>query len=174
MTTAQRREAILRELQLHTEAITAGALAREFGVSRQVIVQDVAMLRAGGTAVLATPSGYLLPRADAGNSAQRIFCCRHSGLTQMQKELELIVDAGASVQDVTVSHPVYGEIKAMLMLSTREAVAHFLQALKTNGAGPLSSITGGVHLHLVQAKDETVLDRVAQALRAEGLLAEEE
>ena len=60
MTTAERREAILA--QLGRKPIAARTLAAKYGVSRQVIVQDLAVLRAAHPNVISTARGYVRPR----------------------------------------------------------------------------------------------------------------
>jgi transcriptional regulator of NAD metabolism len=58
-----RRKAILEKLETSSDPITGTALADFFQVSRQVIVQDIALLRASGLGILATSNGYLIPKA---------------------------------------------------------------------------------------------------------------
>ena len=55
-----RRRAVAQILEEAEGPVSAAALARRFSVSRQIIVGDVALLRAGGADILATPRGYLL------------------------------------------------------------------------------------------------------------------
>lgn len=170
MNAAQRRQAIMRCLNREPDAITASALAAMFSVSRQVIVQDIAILRAGGADILATPAGYIVPRASFLKRPRRVICCKHEREEQMVEELMTIVRLGGCAVDVTVEHPVYGEFKAMLMVGTERDVRRFIARLRENGAGPLSAITGGLHLHMVEADSEEALDKIVAALAKAGIL----
>ena len=107
-----RRSAILQLLRGGTQPITGTELARRMGVSRQVIVQDIALLRTGGANIFATPEGYLMPASAAGAAARRVVAARHTDNAAMRRELELIVDNGGTVVDVSIEHPVYGEISS--------------------------------------------------------------
>ena len=88
MDSEARREALAERLRGAEGPLSAAALARELNVSRQVIVGDVALLRAGGLDITATPRGYLLPRPPAG--VVRTFACRHRA-DQMEEELNAMV-----------------------------------------------------------------------------------
>ncbi len=168
MTSHDRRKAILSQLQTASTPISATALAAELGVSRQIIVGDVALLRAGGVDIQATPRGYVLAAEPAGVTA--VLACVHDG-ARMERELTLMVDYGAEVLDVIVEHPVYGQLTGPLCLRSRYDVAQFLT--KAEGAAPLSALTDGIHLHTVRCPDETALRRVTAALKAEGFLLAE-
>lgn len=169
MTATDRRAAIEERLRREHIPISATALAAEFHVSRQVIVGDVALLRAAGVEIHATPRGYLLGAESAG--VQSVLACVHSP-EDMGRELNTIVDNGGEVLDVIVEHPVYGQLTGQLRLRSRHDVAQFLR--KAEGASPLSVLTGGIHLHTVRCPDGETLDRVARALRQEGFLLEED
>ncbi|MGI9951674.1 transcription repressor NadR [Moorellaceae bacterium AZ2] len=167
MKAAERREKILAILG-RGEPVTGADLARQLGVSRQVIVQDVAILRAQGSEVLATPQGYVLPPLEEG--CRRTFACRHD-LQGLEKELLIIVDNGGKVVDVVVEHPLYGELRGCLMLSSRREVYEFINKLKNSGARPLYTLTGsGVHLHTVVAPDEAALGAIEKGLAEAGIL----
>ena len=60
LTTETRREKIKEMLQKTDHPVTASSLAEHFSVSRQIIVGDIALLRASGLQILATPRGYLM------------------------------------------------------------------------------------------------------------------
>lgn len=167
MKAAERRERILDILR-RGEPVTGSELARQLGVSRQVIVQDVAILRAGGSGILATPQGYLLPSFEEG--CRRTFACRHD-LGGLEEELLIIVDNGGKVIDVVVEHPLYGELRGYLMLASRREVHEFISKLKNSGAKPLYTLTdNGVHLHTVVAASEAVLETIEQGLAEAGIL----
>lgn len=156
-----RRKALAEYLGRARSPVSAAALAREFSVSRQIIVGDVALLRAGGLEVTATPRGYLLPQPPAG--VARTFACRHRG-DQMELELNAIVDQGCTVLDVIVEHPIYGQLTGPLRLSSRYEVAQFVARCQDQAAAPLSQLTEGVHLHTVLCPDLDAAGRVRDAL----------
>ena len=168
MTSQNRRSAILAQLHKASAPISATALAAQLGVSRQIIVGDVALLRASGVDIQATPRGYLLAAEPAGITA--VLACVHDA-AHMERELTLMVDYGAEVLDVIVEHPVYGQLTGQLRLRSRYDVAQFLT--KAEGAAPLSALTDGIHLHTVRCPDEATLCRVTAALKAESFLLEE-
>ena len=167
MTASQRRDAILQQLQTAGAPLSAASLANDLGVSRQVIVGDVALLRASGLEIQATPRGYVLAAEPAGVTA--VLACVHDAAA-MGRELNTMVDYGAEVIDVIVEHPVYGQLTGQLRLRSRYDVAQFLT--KAKGAAPLSALTDGIHLHTVRCPDEATLQRVTAALKAEGFLLE--
>lgn len=156
-----RRKALAERLSRAEGPLSAAALARELSVSRQVIVGDVALLRAGGLDITATPRGYLLPKPPAGISCT--FACRHRA-DQMEAELNAIVDQGCTVLDVIVEHPIYGQLTGPLRLSSRYEVAQFVARCREESAAPLSQLTEGVHLHTVLCPSQEAADRVRQAL----------
>ena len=161
MDSEARREALAERLRGAEGPLSAVALARELSVSRQVIVGDVALLRAGGLDITATPRGYLLPQPPAG--VARTFACRHRG-DQMELELNAIVDQGCTVLDVIVEHPIYGQLTGPLRLSSRYEVAQFVARCQDQAAAPLSQLTEGVHLHTVLCPDPDAAGRVRDAL----------
>jgi transcriptional regulator of NAD metabolism len=167
MTAAERRAAILELLRSQQEPVNATALARQFSVSRQIIVGDVALLRAAGENVLATPRGYLLSRKEEG-VVRRIACLHRE--EDMVKELEICVDHGCTVQDVIVEHPVYGQLVGGLELSSRYDVEQFARRLERESAHSLSELTDGIHLHTLRCPSEAAYERVCQLLEAEGFL----
>ena len=168
MTAQERRNAILSHLQRGKSPLSATALAGLLGVSRQVIVGDVALLRAGGVQIVSTSRGYLIPPEEG---LVRQVVCQHTP-HQTQEELYAMVDGGCTVLDVTVEHPVYGQLTAPLHASSRYDVAQFLERCRRSGASPLSNLTGGVHLHTVACPDEDAARRVADSLRQLGFLYE--
>ena len=161
MDAQQRRQMIASRLAESSQPLSAGSLAQELSVSRQIIVGDVALLRAGGLDITATPRGYLLPRGAAGVTCT--LACRHTAL-QMEEELNAIVDQGCTVLDVVVEHPIYGQLTGPLHLSSRYDVAQFLTRCAQSAAAPLSQLTEGVHLHTVRCPDQGAADRVREAL----------
>ena len=167
MEAAERRQAIARRLEGAEGPVSAAALAREFSVSRQVVVGDVALLRAGGMEILATPRGYVVPGEPA--ALTRTVACVHPG-EAMARELEIMVDNGCQVVDVVVEHPVYGQLTGQLRLSSRYDVQEFIRAASERRARPLSDLTGGIHLHTLRCPDEEAYRRVLEQLDGAGFL----
>lgn len=151
---------------LGKEPHTAGALAEKFGVSRQVIVQDVALLRAEGHSIVATSRGYICPHP----RAQRVFKVRHTD-AETREELYLIADAGGRVEDVFVWHKVYGKISAPMGISSRRDADEFMKKLEGGVSVPLKNITGDYHYHTVSADNEDALDAIGRLLSERGFLA---
>ena len=168
MNAAQRREKILQQLHGASAPISASALAAKLGVSRQIVVGDVALLRAAGAEIAATPRGYLLQRQETG--LRRQVVCRHTA-EDMERELNIMVDNGCAVLDVVVAHPVYGQLTGSLHLRSRYDVGQFIA--KAAQARPLSLLTEGVHLHTLLCPDEAAFRRCARELSDAGFLWEE-
>lgn len=169
MTTEGRRRALLQRLREAHGPLSGTKLARELGVSRQIIVGDISILRAAGEQVYATPRGYVLPEARAVDSELVTLVCRHRA-EDMERELFAVVDNGGEVLDVLVEHPVYGPIRADLLLTSRRDVHTFLSKMAKCKANPLLVVTGGVHMHTVRVPDEGALRAIRQELAAAGIL----
>ena len=168
MTAQQRRQAIWKELEKGNGPVSATALAHQLGVSRQIIVGDVALLRAGGRNIASTSRGYVIP-AERGLTPSVV--CRHTA-EQTAEEMYAIVDCGCTILDVIVEHPVYGELTASLLVKCRYDVDQFLHKMQTAGAQPLSLLTEGIHLHTLSAPDAEAFVRAEEALRQLGVLIE--
>ena len=166
MDAKERRSAILQLLRNRTAPVTGAELAARMGVSRQVIVQDIALLRTGGQTIFATPEGYLLP------ALEPVVAARHRDNAGMRRELETVVRLGGTVVDVSIEHPVYGEISAPLHLRTQAGVDRFMANFETGGTSPISLLTDGVHLHTVEAPSQGAMERILSALREAGILVE--
>ncbi|HEX6512418.1 MAG TPA: transcription repressor NadR [Chloroflexota bacterium] len=167
---AARREHLLAILEAAAaQPVSGHELAERLGVSRQVIVQDCALLRAAGQEVMATPRGYVLPRREPG---VRAVLASHHDRHHTEDELTILVDHGLKVLDVIVEHPVYGELRGSLMMTSRADVQEFSQRVASGEVALLSELSGGVHLHTVEAPSQERLDRARQALRERGFLAE--
>lgn len=171
MKAQSRRNAIMEVLQKEEQPISASTLAKRYNVSRQIIVGDVALLRAGGADISATPKGYLLARDRGG--IQRQIVCIHSG-EQMGKELYICVDNGCCVLDVIVEHQVYGQLVGQLQVSSRYEVNNFWHWLLQDSVHALSELTDGIHIHTLRCPDEAAFQRVWEALDAEGFLVKNE
>ena len=171
MNAETRRSEILRALTASAGPVSAAALAQRCGVSRQVIVGDVAILRAGGANISATPRGYVLERETG--MLPRTVACVHTG-EQTRRELEIMVDNGCTVRDVIVEHPIYGQLTGSLELKSRYDVSQFVERLAKTEALPLCVLTDGVHLHTLLCPDEAAFERVKKELGREGFLFKEE
>lgn len=168
MNAAQRRECILTRLSGAQNPVSASALAAELGVSRQIVVGDVALLRAGGAQIDATPRGYQLHPAEKGYTG--ILACVHRTEDEMRRELYTIVDQGGVAVDVAVENSLYGEIRANLNLASRYDVDTFLVQARSAPESLLSRMTGGVHLHTLRCPDRASFERIRAELDRQGLL----
>ena len=163
MNAAQRRECILTRLSGAQNPVSASALAAELGVSRQIVVGDVALLRAGGAQIDAT-----LHPAEKGYTG--ILACVHRTEDEMRRELYTIVDQGGVAVDVAVENSLYGEIRANLNLASRYDVDTFLVQARSAPESLLSRMTGGVHLHTLRCPDRASFERIRAELDRQGLL----
>jgi len=149
--------------------VSASSLAKELGVSRQVIVGDVALLRAMGSEIIATARGYIIPEFRDANQYLGKVACRHSS-EDTKQELYTIVDLEAVVEDVIVEHDLYGEITGQLNLKCRSDVDIFMERVGTSKDKLLSELTTGLHLHTIACRDKTHFEQTRRALEAAGYL----
>lgn len=170
MTGAKRRAEIVQQIQSQAEPVSGQKLAAAYGVSRQVIVQDIALIRASGYDIIATNRGYIL---NAPVSAKRTFKVQHSD-DQLEEELCCIVDLGGCVHNVMIHHRVYGRLEAELNINSRKKIADFLEDIRSGKSSPLKNITSGYHYHEVTADNEETLDMVEHALQEKGFLVAQE
>lgn len=169
MKTQQRRKELLALLRAEKNAISGKALSEKLGVSRQIIVGDIAALKEQGFAIHSTHNGYIL---DSGHTAERVLKLRH--LTeQTEDELTTIVDLGGTVVDVFVWHKVYGKVTAKLGICSRLHVTQFIEGVRSGKSSELMNITGGYHYHTITAESDTVLDMISYALDQKGYIAPE-
>ena len=166
-----RRRELLKVLRESKEPISGSQFAERFGVSRQVIVQDIALLRAEGHAIDATTRGYRLTSPPSG--VRDAFAVRHRP-DEVETELTTLVDLGIVVKDVVVDHPLYGELRGGLELRSRHDVEMYLESMRRHGGQLLSVLTGGAHVHTVEAPDASTLAAGRRALQALGFLDEAE
>ncbi|MEG1999950.1 MAG: transcription repressor NadR [Evtepia sp.] len=167
MNVTERRKHIINLLKQSDAPISAKELAVQFHVSRQVIVQDMAVIRVSHPGILSTYRGYLL-QIETGCS--REIKVRHTD-EQAGDELNLIVDLGGRVQNVSISHKFYGRVTAEMNISSRQDVSEYVAALLAGESSLLSNATGGYHYHLVEAGSEERLDMIEAALKSHGFLA---
>jgi transcriptional regulator of NAD metabolism len=164
-----RRAAILELLMNRHKPVTGSELAQHFGVSRQVIVQDIALLRAQGADIVATPRGYFYGEMNSPAVFSRRLACRHTP-EQTRLELTALVEAGCRVVDAIVEHPLYGEIRGLLLLSTLADVDDFINRYESQQAHLLSSLTDGVHLHTLEATERSAIQDAEERLKRLGML----
>lgn len=167
MRSEDRRKKILEILQAATVPTSAAALANEFSVSRQIIVGDIALLRASGTEISATPRGYVILQEASGTIRQ--VACQHAP-EDMETELNVMVDNGCTVIDVIVEHPIYGQLTGPLQLSNRYDVQQFIDRCARSSAHPLSHLTEGIHLHTLSCPSEEAFLRTRSILEDMGIL----
>ncbi len=162
----ERRNRLLQILTQSKHPISGTTLAKELQVSRQVIVQDIALLRANGTEIFSASRGYLLPQA----GCKRIFKVFHSD-EEAEEELTSIVDLGGRVEDVFIYHKVYGVVRADMNIRSRIDIRRFISDIQSGRSSLLKNVTGGYHYHTVLADDGQTLDAVQEALQKKGMLA---
>ena len=165
----QRRKDIVTLLMSGDDPVPGGVLAERLGVSRQIIVQDIAVLKASGYDILATHNGYLIKEAP---KIERVFKVRHDS-TRTADELNCIVDLGGVVVDVFVWHKVYGKIGANLNIFSRHSVAQFMEGINSGRSTELMHITDGYHYHTVRADSNAALDQIEAELTARGYIVPE-
>jgi uncharacterized protein len=168
----QRRQLILQWLKESKRPITGAELAAKTNVSRQVIVQDISLLKARNEPIIATSQGYLyLPPNIPAQTYTRTIACYHTP-EQTKKELYILVDHGITVKDVKIEHPVYGDLTASIMVSNRLEVDQFIQKIEETKSSYLLQLTDGTHLHTIEADSVAKLDAACHALKKAGLLIE--
>lgn len=167
MKTKERRKEIVNLLLSSEEAIPGGVLSEKFGVSRQIIVQDISVLRGSGYEIFSTHNGYIIRHTPL---KERIFKVLHTP-EQTEDELSLIVGLGGTVVDVFVWHKVYGKISADLNIFSPLHVDQFIEGVRTGKSVELMNITGGYHYHTVRAESKETLDVIENALNAKGYIA---
>lgn len=166
----ERRAYIVNKLKKHTHPITGTTLADETGVSRQVIVTDMALLKTADEPIIATNRGYLYMDKQSNESLfKKVIVCHHTP-EQTEEELQIIVDCGVTVVDVIVEHPFYGELTGSLMLQSRYDVEQFIEAIFKKEASFLAELTDGIHLHTLEADDEQKITEACERLREAGIL----
>ena len=170
--TIKRRKELLILLKESSSAINGQQLADHFHVTRQIIVQDIAILRADGEEIISTNRGYIHSGSKKSKQMQRLFKVKHS-VNDIEEELAAIIDNGGRVKTVLVDHPVYGEIQTLLKMTCRRDIYDFMKQVEETEFRPLSEITDGVHYHLVEADTKQDLDEVERALRKLGFLIDD-
>jgi len=162
-----RRGQILKLLKSSPSPLSGSSISKIIGVSRQVIVQDIAMMRLEGTPIIATSRGYII---NEPVTVSRVIKMHHTN-EQTEDELYTIVDLGGTVIDVSVHHRVYGKLTAPLGIKSRRDVQTFMQDIRSGKSVPLMNVTSGYHYHLISAENEEILDEIENALNAKKYTA---
>nr|WP_263314606.1 transcription repressor NadR [Mammaliicoccus sp. Marseille-Q6498] len=166
-----RREQILHLLESSTEPISGSQLSKQFEVSRQIIVKDISILKSQGHMINSTSRGYVINKEFKGKTYKRVIVCQHDN-ERMEEELQIIIDNGAMIDDVAIDHPVYGNIKANLMIETQDDLDKFISAMKKFQGQMLAHLTDNVHLHTLSAHTEKILDNAVRDLKDHHFIVE--
>lgn len=162
-----RRKAIVNLLSASKEPVAGNELSKQFGVSRQIIVQDITVLKGLGYEIFSTHHGYVLQKSPL---VERVFKLKHTA-EQTEDVLNSIVDLGGTIVDEFVWHKVYGKISATLNIFSRLHVKQFLEGVRTGKSTELMNITGGYHYHTVRAESEEILDKIGLMLETKNYIA---
>ena len=166
MTGTERRTKIVELIQNSEKPLSGTALAKQCDVSRQVIVQDIALIRASGYDIISTNRGYIIQEPLV---RERVFKVNHTD-EQLEEELYSIIDLGGTVVNVMVNHRVYGHMEAELRINSRRKVEAFMEDIRSGKSSPLKNITSNYHYHKVAADSEETLDLIEVALRQKHFL----
>ena len=164
----ERRNQIFQILSGSSQPVSGAALAKQFQVSRQVIVQDIALLRANGAEIFSASRGYLIPKEK--KAASRILKVFHTD-AETEEELNLVVDSGGKVQDVFIYHKAFGVVRADMNIRSRQDIQNFMKDIRSGKSSLLKNVTAGYHYHTILAEDEQTLDLIQEKFRERGLLA---
>ena len=170
MNSEERRRNIIVRLENSEKPVSATCLANEYSVTRQIIVADIALLRASGQPIRSEHKGYVLDKANGNGLVKRIVVTH--GKENVKGELYAIVDNGGRILDVIVEHSVYGKISAELNLASRYDIDIFVRKINETGANPLSLLTEGLHMHTIVVKDEDSFGAIVECLTAMNILIE--
>lgn len=170
MNTSERLEKILERISNSIVPVSGSKLSREFGVSRQIIVKDIAALKEHGNDIISTTKGYIIHKMPL---PERIFKMVHKD-DEIGLELNTIIENGGKVKNVFVWHKIYGKIEAELEISNKNDIAEYLDSLKTGRSSPLKNVTSEYHYHTVCAESEEILDKIAADLDKIGFLVVDE
>ena len=167
MKSDERRKSIVNLLLSEKKPISGNELSDKYGVSRQIIVRDISILKEQGNDIFATNAGYMIRSSPF---KERVFKVLHT-TNQTEDELQMIVDLGGTVADVYVWHKAYGKMEAKLNISSRSQISQFIESVRTGKSVELMHITGGFHYQTVRASSEEILDQIGEALDKRGYIA---
>jgi transcriptional regulator of NAD metabolism len=171
MNKEQRKQEIIKILKSSNKPISGGYLSEKLNVSRQIIVQDIALLRAENKNIMATARGYIFHQEEDLNH-KRVITVSHEK-EAIEDELTIIVDLGGKALDVIIEHPIYGQITSNLMVESRRDIKEFMEIMKKNNTVPLLTLSNRVHMHTIEAKSEEILDEIEDKLKQKGYLISE-
>ncbi|MFD1040130.1 transcription repressor NadR [Virgibacillus byunsanensis] len=172
MSSIERQNLIMKRLKETELPIKGSDFAKKTNVSRQVIVQDVSILKAKNEPIIATSQGYMLIKHQPDKHVkQSVIVCKHTP-EQTEEELNCLVDHGVTVRDVIVEHAVYGDLTASVMVSNRAEVTQFVTRIKETNATYLSTLTEGIHLHTLEADTQEKIDAACKELEKAGILVQ--
>ncbi|KZL88413.1 transcription repressor NadR [Clostridium magnum] len=163
MNSKERRKYIEDLLRKTNTPHKGHVLSEELGVTRQIIVKDIAILRAEGKKIIATPEGYLISNEEK-NLVKKVMAFCHKA-DDIEDELKTVVKFGGIIEDVIIEHSVYGELKGMLMIKTLYDVENFIKKINEHKAEPLLILTGGIHLHTISAENDDIMDNITTELK---------
>lgn len=165
-----RRTAIMVYLQRQAGPVSGTELARQFGVSRQAIVQDIALLRAENRNIISTNKGYVLFHPQEKHiGCTTVISVNHTA-EQVLDEMLAIVEYGGSMLDVFIDHDLYGQLRANLVINDEDDAKEFCQKMTGNTSSSLKELTEGSHYHTITAPSEKILGLIQKDLQEKGIL----
>lgn len=169
MSSEKRRKQLIEILESSTKPIKGSELATKLEVSRQVIVQDIALIRAKGYEIIATSQGYIIYAKS--NVTEYIKCKNHINDEEIYDELKIIVDMGGKIKDVIINHPTYGRLKADINISTQRDILSFMKNVKNNEFRQLSSLSQHDHIHTIEAPSREIINDIIDELDNKNILS---
>ena len=170
MSSNERREKLLQILKKSDKPVKGSELSAELQVSRQVVVKDIALLRASGLEIIATSNGYIV--LDSVKNEFKIKCKNHNSDDELYDELQTIIDLGGKVKDVIVEHPTYGVLKADLNVATNRDLRNFMQKAATNEFKQLSVLSLDYHIHTIEVDNDEIFEEIQKELKLKNILFE--
>ena len=170
MSSNERREKLLQILNKSDKPVKGSDLSAELQVSRQVVVKDIALLRASGLEIIATSNGYIV--LDSVKNEFKIKCKNHNSDDELYDELQTIIDLGGKVKDVIVEHPTYGVLKADLNVATNRDLRNFMQKAATNEFKQLSVLSPDYHIHTIEVDNDEIFEEIQKELKLKNILFE--
>jgi len=167
MNSIDRRENIIKLLLESNEPIKGSVIAKKYSVTRQVIVKDIAILRAKGKNIIATPDGYMINKNE--NKVKAIIAVTHNE-EEMFNEMSIVIKYGGTIEDVIVEHPLYGQMAGMLMIKNYNELNKFVEKYQEQRARLLSVLTNGVHLHTISAENEHDINLIISELKKRNFI----
>ena len=170
MSSNERREKLLQILKKSDKPVKGSELSAELQVSRQVVVKDIALLRASGLEIIATSNGYIV--LDSVKNEFKIKCKNHNSDDELYDELQTIIDLGGKVKDVIVEHPTYGVLKADLNVATNRDLRNFMQKAATSEFKQLSVLSPDYHIHTIEVDNDEIFEEIQKELKLKNILFE--